>query len=83
MKLDPLVTQIIVATNFDHFTTADVRSLYLPLKNDDSLDRCVVRRRGLLVSVKLGYLTLLRYNLKIVTYLKNLLVMQKIRNSNY
>lgn len=59
LKLDPLITQIIVATNFDHFTTADVRSLYLSLKNDKSLDRSVVRRHiysELLKLVKKGWL---------------------------
>jgi hypothetical protein len=60
LKLDPLVSQIIVATNFDHFTTADVRSLYLSLKNDSALDRSVVRRHiysELLKLVKKGWLT--------------------------
>lgn len=59
LKLDPLITQIIVATNFDHFTTSDVRSLYLSLKNDNSLDRSVVRRHiysQLLKLVKKGWL---------------------------
>lgn len=59
MKLDPLVTQIIVATNFDHFTTSDVRSLYLSLKNDNSLDKSVIRRHiysQLLKLVKKGWL---------------------------
>ena len=37
MKFDPLVAQIIVAPNFDNFTTSDVRSAYLALKSDSSL----------------------------------------------
>tara|TARA_R110000737_G_scaffold352273_1_gene397579 strand:- start:13132 stop:13656 length:525 start_codon:yes stop_codon:yes gene_type:complete len=45
MKLDPFVAQIIVAKNFDHFTTSDVRSVYLALKNDSSLDPSTVRRK--------------------------------------
>jgi hypothetical protein len=48
-----------VATNFDHFTTSDVRSLYLSLKNDNSLDRSVARRHiysELLKLVKKGWL---------------------------
>ena len=45
MKFDPFVAQIIVATNFDHFTTSDVRSAYLALKNDSSLDPSNVRRK--------------------------------------
>jgi hypothetical protein len=45
MKLDPLVAQIIVATNFDHFTTSDVRSAYLALKSDPSLEPSNVRRK--------------------------------------
>jgi hypothetical protein len=59
LKLDPLITQIIVATNFDHFTTSDVRSLYLSLKNDSALDRSIVRRHiysQLLKLVKKGWL---------------------------
>ncbi len=44
MKLDPFVAQIIVATNFDHFTTSDVRSAYLALKNDPSLEPNKVRQ---------------------------------------
>lgn len=45
MKLDPFVAQIIVAKNFDHFTTSDVRSAYLALKNDSNLDPATVRRK--------------------------------------
>jgi hypothetical protein len=45
MKIDPLVAQIIVATNFDNFTTSDVRSAYLALKNDYLLDPSIVRRK--------------------------------------
>lgn len=45
MKLDPLVAQIIVAENFDHFTTSDVRSAYLALKNDSTLEPSAVRRK--------------------------------------
>jgi hypothetical protein len=44
MKLNPLVAQIIVATNFDNFTTSDVRSAYFALKNDLSLEPTSVRR---------------------------------------
>ena len=44
MKLDPFIAQIIVATNFDHFTTSDVRSAYLALKNNPSLEPSSVRR---------------------------------------
>ena len=44
MKLNPLVTQIIVAPNFNNFTTSDVRSAYLALKSDSSLDSSTVRR---------------------------------------
>ena len=45
MKIDPLVAQIIVAPNFDHFTTSDVRSAYLALKSDPSLEPSNVRRK--------------------------------------
>ena len=45
MKIDPFVAQIIVAKNFDHFTTSDVRSAYLALKNDSTLDPSTVRRK--------------------------------------
>jgi hypothetical protein len=59
MKLDPFVAQIIVAANFDHFTTSDVRSAYLALKKDPSLDSSVVRRKiyaEILKLVKKGWL---------------------------
>ncbi|WP_441004015.1 hypothetical protein [Pseudocolwellia agarivorans] len=60
MKLDPLVAQIIVAKSFDHFSTSDVRSAYLVLKNDLSLDPSSVRKSiyaELLKLVKKGWLT--------------------------
>jgi hypothetical protein len=53
------VAQIIKAPNFDNFTTSDVRSSYITLKNDPSLDPVVVRRRlyaELLKLVKKGWL---------------------------
>lgn len=59
MKLDPVVAQIIVAANFDHFTTSDVRSAYLALKKDPLLDSSVVRRKiyaEILKLVKKGWL---------------------------
>ncbi len=59
MKFDPLVAQIIVATNFDHFTTSDVRSSYLALKSDPSLEPAKIRRNiyaELLKLVKKGWL---------------------------
>lgn len=60
MKLDPFVAQIIIATDFNHFTTSDVRSPYLTLKNDSSLKPVDARRRiyaELLKLVKKGWLT--------------------------
>lgn len=45
MKLDPFVAQIIVAKNFDHFTTSDVRSAYFALNNDPTLEPSTLRRR--------------------------------------
>ncbi|NMP04847.1 hypothetical protein HHE94_19265 [Pseudoalteromonas arctica] len=59
MKFDPLVAQIIVAPNFDNFTTSDVRSAYLALKNDASLVPTTVRRSiyaELIKLVKKGWL---------------------------
>lgn len=67
MKLDPLVAQIIAATNFDHFTTSDVRSAYFVLKNDHLLDSAKVRRSiyaELLKLVKRGWLKKLSSNKK-------------------
>ena len=60
MKIDPFVAQIIIATDFNHFTTNDVRSPYLTLKNDSSLKPVDARRRiyaELLKLVKKGWLT--------------------------
>lgn len=45
MKIDVFVAQIIKAPNFNNFTTSDVRSSYITLKNDPSLDPIIVRRR--------------------------------------
>jgi len=67
LKFDPLVAQIIVATNFDHFTTSDVRSAYLALKSDPSLVPTKVRRdiyAELLKLVKKGWLKKLVSNKK-------------------
>lgn len=44
MKLNNLVAQIIVAPNFDHFSTVEVRSAYLALNNDKSVDPNDARR---------------------------------------
>jgi len=60
LKLDPFVTQIIIATDFDHFTTNDVRSPYLTLKSDISLKPVDARKKiysELLKLVKKGWLT--------------------------
>lgn len=70
MKLDPLVAQIIVAVNFNHFTTSDVRSAYLALKNDPSIDSSSTRRKiyaELLKLVKKGWLKKLVSNKKGLT----------------
>jgi hypothetical protein len=59
LKIDVLVAQIIKAPNFDNFTTSEVRSSYITLKNDPSLDPVVVRRKlyaELLKLVKKGWL---------------------------
>lgn len=59
MKLDPFVAQIIVAKNFNHFTTSDVRSAYLALKRDSTLESSTIRRKvyaELLKLVKKGWL---------------------------
>lgn len=45
MKLDIFVAQIITAPNVDHFTTSDVRSAYIALKNDPTIDPIVIRRK--------------------------------------
>lgn len=63
MKLDPLVAQIIIAANFNNFTTSDVRSAYLALSSDPSLEPSNVRRKmyaELLKLVKKGWLKKLR-----------------------
>ncbi|MGP9669788.1 hypothetical protein ACT3S9_00445 [Pseudoalteromonas sp. AOP31-A2-14] len=39
------MAQIIKAPNFDNFTTSEVRSSYITLKNDPSLDPVVVRKK--------------------------------------
>jgi hypothetical protein len=42
--LDPVVAQVIEARNFDNFTTSDVRSAFLVLKKDPTLEPSSVRR---------------------------------------
>ena len=67
MKFDPLVAQIIVAPNFDNFTTSDVRSAYLALKSDSSLVPTAVRRSiyaELIKLVKKGWLKKMLSNKK-------------------
>ncbi|OUS71005.1 hypothetical protein B5G52_12430 [Pseudoalteromonas sp. A601] len=59
MKIDLSVAKIINAPNFDNFTTSEVRSSYITLKNDPSLDPIVVRKKlyaELLKLVKKGWL---------------------------
>lgn len=70
MKIDVLVVQIIVAPNFDNFTTSDVRSSYITLKNDDSLDPVKLRKKlyaELLKLVKKGWLKKKSSNIKGLT----------------
>jgi hypothetical protein len=67
LKLDPVVAQIIVVKSFDNFTTGDVRTAYLALKSDSSLEPAIVRRRiyaELLKLVKKGWLNKLVPNKK-------------------
>jgi len=59
MKLNNLVAQIVMAPNFDHFSTAEVRSAYLALNKDKSVDANDARRfvyTELLKLVKKGWL---------------------------
>jgi hypothetical protein len=77
LKLYPLVAQIIVATNFDHFTTSDVRSAYFALKKDPSLDPIKVRKNiyaELLKLVKKGWLK------KLISKKKGLTRFSKTKN---
>lgn len=70
LKIDVLVVQIIVAPNFDNFTTSDVRSSYITLKNDDSLDPVKIRKKlyaELLKLVKKGWLQKKSSNIKGLT----------------
>ncbi|MBA6253135.1 hypothetical protein [Colwellia sp. MB3u-55] len=67
MKLDIFVAQIITAPNVDHFTTSDVRSAYIALKNDPTIDPIVIRRKvyaELLKLEKKGWLKKLISNKK-------------------
>ena len=70
LKIDVFVAQIIKAPNFDNFTTSDVRSSYITLKNDPSLDPIVVRRKlyaELLKLVNKGWLKKRNVNKKRAT----------------
>jgi hypothetical protein len=70
LKIDVFVAQIIKAPNFNNFTTSDVRSSYITLKNDPSLDPIAVRRKlyaELLKLVKKGWLKKKNVNKKRAT----------------
>jgi hypothetical protein len=70
LKIDVLVVQIIVAPNFDNFTTSEVRSSYITLKNDGSLDPVKLRKKlyaELLKLVKKGWLKKKSSNIKGLT----------------
>jgi hypothetical protein len=70
LKLDIFVAQIITAPNVDHFTTSDVRSAYIALKNDPTIDPIVIRRKvyaELLKLEKKGWLKKLISNKKGLT----------------
>ena len=59
MKLNSLVAQIICAPNFDHFSTLEVRSAYLTLNSDKSIEPSEARRfvySELLKLLKKGWL---------------------------
>lgn len=95
MKIDLSVAQIIKAPNFDNFTTSEVRSSYITLKNDPYLDPIVIRKKlyaELLKLVKKGWLIKKNTNKKGATrfsktklfdaeYLNSLQVMQPIKTS--
>jgi hypothetical protein len=44
MKLDTLVSQVITMPNIDHFTVVEIRTAYLALSENDSLDRASIRK---------------------------------------
>ena len=70
MKLDSLLTLIISAPNFDHFTTSDLCSAYIFLKKDPNLDPVTIHRKldaDLLKLVKKGFLKKLITNKKGLT----------------
>jgi hypothetical protein len=93
MKLDPFVAQIIVAKNFNHFTTSDVRSAYLALKNDYSLNPATVGRKvyaELLKLVKKSWLKIVtskktglnRFNKTKYFYVKAITLIVKCESTN-
>jgi len=60
LKLDPVVAQIILPSDFDNFTTNDVRSSYVTLKADLDKNPAQIRRKiyaELLKLVNKGWLT--------------------------
>lgn len=60
LKLDPVVAQIILPSDFDNFTTNDVRSSYVTLKVDLDKNPAQIRRKiyaELLKLVNKGWLT--------------------------
>jgi len=70
MKLNRYIAQIISAPNINHFSTVEIRTAYLVLINDRSLDPSNARRftySELLKLVKKGWLRKLVSNKKGIT----------------
>jgi hypothetical protein len=44
MKLDHLVCKVITMPNIDHFTVVEIRTAYMALSDNDSLDRAIIRK---------------------------------------
>lgn len=73
LKIDIIVAQIIKAPNFDNFSTTEVRSSYITIKNDPSLDPIILRKKiyaDLLKLVKRGWLNKRNTNKKQTTRFK-------------
>jgi hypothetical protein len=73
MKLDPLVCKVITMPNIDHFTVVEIRTAYMALSDNNSLDRATIRRfvyAELLKLVKRKWLSTTTSDVKGITRFK-------------
>jgi len=73
MKVNPLVCKVICMANIDHFSAVEIRTAYIVLANDSTLNGAKIRKlvySELLKLVKSGWLIKLKSDVKGITRFK-------------